>query len=100
MADRGRGRARARRPGRSTALLARGRRRLPEVYRKIATTLVVGALAALAVGWLQPAPWVLALLLSAILVLVWLVAIGRFLRAHAWSEADAESNQQAHGAAS
>jgi low temperature requirement protein LtrA len=70
-------------------------RRLSEVYRKIASTMVVGAAAALAVGWLQPTPWVLALLLGAILVIVWLVAIGRFLRAHAWSEAQAETSGDA-----
>jgi low temperature requirement protein LtrA len=74
-----------------TALALEDAQRLPEVYRKIATTLLVGALAALLAGWLQPPPWVLALLLSAILVIVWLVAIGRFLRAHAWSEAEAEA---------
>jgi low temperature requirement protein LtrA len=74
-----------------TALALEDAARLPEVYRKIASTLLVGALAALAAGWLQPAPWLLALLLSAILVLVWLVAIGRFLRAHAWSELEAEA---------
>ena len=74
-----------------TALALEDAARLPEVYRKIASTLLVGALFALAAGWLQPAPWLLALLLSAILVLVWLVAIGRFLRAHAWSELEAEA---------
>ena len=82
-----------------TALVLEDAVRLPEVYRKIATTLVVGALAALGVGWLQPAPWALALLLSAILVIVWLVAIGRFLRAHAWSEAEAEAARRAPGQA-
>ena len=74
-----------------TALSLEDAARLPEVYRKIATTLLIGALAALAVGWWQPAPWALALLLSAILVIVWLVAIGRFLRAHAWNELEAEA---------
>jgi hypothetical protein len=39
----------------------------------------------------MPAPWLLALLLSAVLVIVWLVAIGRFLGARAWSEVDAEA---------
>jgi low temperature requirement protein LtrA len=78
-----------------TALALEDAVRLPEVYRKIATTFVVGALAALAAGWLQPAPWLLALLLSAILGIVWLVAIGRFLRAHAWTEADIESSERA-----
>lgn len=69
-------------------------RRLPEVYRKIATTMVAGAAAALALAWLQPMPWVLALLLAGILVAVWLVAIGRFLRAHAWRETDVEASRE------
>jgi hypothetical protein len=34
----------------------------------------------------------LALLLSGILVIVWVVVIGHFLRAHAWAEAEAESS--------
>ena len=69
--------------------------RLPEVYRKIASTLVVGALAALGTVLLQPAPWLLALLLSAILVVVWLVAVARFLRAHAWAEAEEGAEPEA-----
>ncbi|HEV8698777.1 MAG TPA: low temperature requirement protein A [Candidatus Limnocylindrales bacterium] len=74
-----------------TSLALEDADRLPAVYRKIATTLVVGAGAALLAGWTMPAPWLLALLLSAVLVIVWLVAIGRFLGARAWSEVDAEA---------
>ena len=66
--------------------------RLRPVYRKIGSTMVAGALAALAVGWLHAPPWVLALQLSAILVIVWLVVIVRFLRANAWSEAEGEGS--------
>jgi hypothetical protein len=40
-------------------------------------------------------PWLLALLLTAVLMAVWLVAIGRFLRAGAWSEAQAEAEAEA-----
>ncbi len=76
----------------AAALTLDDARRLPEVYGKIAWTMVAGAAAALVAAWLQPGPWVLAALLGAILVLVWMVAIGRFLRAHAWAELDAETD--------
>ena len=49
---------------------------------------VRGAAAALIVGWLRPAPWLLALLLVAILSAVWSFAVSRFLRADAWGERD------------
>jgi membrane protein implicated in regulation of membrane protease activity len=42
--------------------------------------------AALVVGWLRPAPWLLALLLVAILSVLWLFAVSRFVRAGAWGE--------------
>ena len=45
-----------------------------------------GAAAALIVGWVRPAPWLLALLLVAILSALWLFAVSRFLRADAWGE--------------
>ena len=38
------------------------------------------------VGWLRPAPWLLALLLVAILSALWFFAVSRFLRADAWGE--------------
>jgi low temperature requirement protein LtrA len=78
-----------------TALSLEDAVRLPEVYRKIATTLIAAAVAALVVGWLQLAPWALAALLSLVLGLVWAVTIGRFLRAHAWSEIEAEDEMDA-----
>ena len=40
-------------------------------------------------------PAMLALLLDAILVVVWAQAIARFLRAHAWSESQAETSSDA-----
>jgi low temperature requirement protein LtrA len=75
-----------------TALALEDAERLRPVYGKIASTMIAGAVAALAPGWLQAPPWVLALLLSGILVIVWVVVIGHFLRAHAWAEAEAESS--------
>jgi low temperature requirement protein LtrA len=74
-----------------TALALEDASRMPQVFRKIAWTLVIGAVTAVVPGWLRPAPWVFALLLSAILVVVWLVAVARFLQAHAWTEADEEA---------
>jgi len=73
-----------------TALALADAVQLHAVYRKIGSTMIAGAVAALALGWVQAPPWVLALLLSAILAIVWLVVISRFWRAHAWSEAEVE----------
>ena len=69
--------------------------RLPAVYRPLIVAIAGGAAAALAVGWLAPAPWLLALLLDAILTVLWLVAIAAFLRADAWGEAHPSEAQPA-----
>jgi low temperature requirement protein LtrA len=61
--------------------------RLSSVYRPLTVAMAVGAVAAGVVGWLRPAPWLLALLLAAILSVIWFVAVGWFLRADAWGEA-------------
>jgi low temperature requirement protein LtrA len=76
------------------ALTLADARRLPAVYRKIALTMGAGAVAALLVGALPVQAWQLALLLTLILGIVWLVAITRFLRAGAWSEAQAEAEAE------
>jgi hypothetical protein len=60
--------------------------RLVVVYRPVSVALAGGAAAALVVGWVRPAPWLLALLLVAILSVLWLFAVSRFLRADAWGE--------------
>jgi len=60
--------------------------RLVTVYRPLGLAMVGGAAAALVAGWARPAPWLLALLLVAILSLLWLFAVSRFLRADAWGE--------------
>ena len=44
-----------------------------------------GAGAAIAIGWLRPAPWLLALLLVAVLSVLWSFAVNRFLHADAWA---------------
>jgi low temperature requirement protein LtrA len=58
--------------------------RLSLVFHPLRLALSGGAAAALVVGWLRPAPWLLVLLLVAILSAVWLFAVSRFLRADAW----------------
>ena len=60
--------------------------RLSVVFHPLRLALCGGAATALIVGWLRPAPWLLALLLVAILSAVWFFAVSRFLRADAWGE--------------
>jgi low temperature requirement protein LtrA len=60
--------------------------RLFLVFHPLGLALSGGAAAALIVGWIRPAPWLLALLLVAILSTVWFFAVSRFLRAGAWGE--------------
>ena len=52
---------------------------LESVYRPLGLALAVGAAAALVVGWVRPAPWLLALLLLGILTVLWCFAVSRFL---------------------
>jgi low temperature requirement protein LtrA len=63
---------------------------LPSVYRPLTVAMAAGAVAALGVGLLRPAPWALALSLDAILSAIWLVAVARFMQAGAWIEAPSE----------
>jgi low temperature requirement protein LtrA len=60
--------------------------RLSVVFHPLRLALCGGAATALIVGWLRPAPWLLALLLVAILSAVWFFAVSRFLRVDAWGE--------------
>jgi hypothetical protein len=60
--------------------------RLSLVFHPLRLTLAAGAVAALLVGWLRPAPWLLVLGLVAVLSGVWFFAVSRFLRADAWGE--------------
>ena len=59
-------------------------RRLADAYRVLAIAMGLAAVAALAVGWVRPAPWLLALLLGLILLVLWFVAVATFIRAKAW----------------
>jgi hypothetical protein len=60
--------------------------RLSLVFNSLRLALSSGAAAALIVGWLRPAAWLLALLQVAILSAIWFFAVSRFLRADAWGE--------------
>jgi hypothetical protein len=66
--------------------------RLSVVFHPLRLALSAGAAAALIVGWVRPAPWLLALLLVAILSGVWYFAVSRFLRADAWGQHDRRTN--------
>jgi low temperature requirement protein LtrA len=65
-------------------------RRLPGVYRPLGGAMAAGAFVSLIVGWLAPAPWLLALLLAAVLSVLWGVIVAAFFRAGAWSESTGE----------
>jgi low temperature requirement protein LtrA len=68
--------------------------RLADVYRPLGLATLGGAAAALALGWLRPAPWLLALLLVGILTVLWLFAVNRFLHADEWGEGGNEGEGQ------
>jgi low temperature requirement protein LtrA len=59
--------------------------RLVTVYRPLSVALAVGAAAAVLAGALAPAPWLLALLLVAVLSGVWFFAVAWLIRAGAWA---------------
>ena len=59
--------------------------RLPSVYRPLWVAALAGALASVIIGWTRPAPWLLALLLVAVLGFVWAVAVRGFALAGEWS---------------
>jgi low temperature requirement protein LtrA len=54
--------------------------RFPELFRPVSGAMLATAAVALVLGWLAPAPWVLAASLLATLTLLWLFAISRWLR--------------------
>jgi low temperature requirement protein LtrA len=57
---------------------------LAAVYRRLATVIAAAAAASLVVGYLAPAPWLLAALLGTILTVTWIVTVRLFIAAHAW----------------
>jgi low temperature requirement protein LtrA len=69
--------------------------RLAVVYRPMSLALAAGAGVALLAGWLAPAPWILALLLVAILTALWSFAIAWMIRAGAWGDAAERTGEPA-----
>jgi low temperature requirement protein LtrA len=65
--------------------------RLASVYRPLTLALAAGASVALFAGWAAPAPWVLALLLVAILTVLWFFAVAWMIRAGAWGAPPTEA---------
>jgi low temperature requirement protein LtrA len=59
-------------------------RRLADAYRMLAIAMGLAAVAALVVGAVRPAPWLLATLLGLILTVLWFYAVATFIRAKAW----------------
>ena len=59
---------------------------LASVYRPLWIATVAGAVASAIIGWTRPAPWLLALLLVAVLGLVWAVAVRGFALAGTWGQ--------------
>jgi uncharacterized membrane protein YfcA len=55
-------------------------RRLAALYRPLAVAMLLGAVAALAIGWARPVPWLLATLLDLVLIDLVLFAFARSLR--------------------
>jgi low temperature requirement protein LtrA len=55
-------------------------RRLASLYRPLAAALLLGAAAAVAIGWAHPAPWLLAALLDLVLIAIWSFAFARSVR--------------------
>ena len=64
-----------------------------EIYRPLAYVMVAAAVAALLVGWSQPAAWLLSLLLVAILAAVWVFAVVRLFKTGTWTAASAQGTR-------
>jgi len=58
--------------------------RLRTVFRPLQAAMALGAAAALIAGFARPDPLLLALILGAVLSVLWFFAVSRFLRADAW----------------
>jgi len=57
---------------------------LAAAFRPLWAAMAAGAVVSLVIGWAWPAPWLLALLLVAVLGPVWAVAVRGFVLAGAW----------------
>ncbi len=54
--------------------------RLAAIYRPVTVAIPIAAAALLAIGWLRPAPWLLVILIVAVLACIWWLAVDRWLR--------------------
>lgn len=72
-------------------------RRLARVYRPLSLAMVVAAAVAVALGLLQPPPWLLTLGLATILFVTWLFAVNKFMRVSAWPPGRATADEEAVG---
>ena len=59
------------------------------IYRPLAFVMVGAAGVALLLGWWRPTPWLLALLLAAILAAIWLFAVVRLFKTGTWTASGA-----------
>jgi uncharacterized membrane protein len=50
------------------------------VYRPLSVAMAGGGVVALLVGWWRPVPWLLMLVVAAVLAALWLCAVDRWLR--------------------
>jgi low temperature requirement protein LtrA len=64
----------------ATARSLRDFDRLPKVYRPVSIALTGGAVAVFLVGWARPVPWLLVLVVAAVLSALWGFAVDRLLR--------------------
>jgi low temperature requirement protein LtrA len=74
-----------------TAVALADYQRMPGVRRSLSLALLVGAVWAAIVGFVQPPAWLLAVGLGLILLLVWFVAVTRFMKISAWPPSRANS---------
>jgi low temperature requirement protein LtrA len=67
---------------------------LDTVYRQLGVVLAFGAAVAYLAGWLAPAPWLLAVLLVAVLTALWFFVVARMIRAGVWGASPVETPQR------
>jgi len=64
------------------------------IYAPLALVMVAAAGIALLIGRWAPAPWILALLLTAILAAIWLFAVVRLFKTGTWTASEAEDGDR------
>jgi low temperature requirement protein LtrA len=70
--------------------------RMPGVRRSLSLALVIGAALAVVAGLLQPPAWLLAVALGLILLLVWFVAVAKFMKLSEWPPGRAKQEAPAN----